>query len=139
MPHVAPLINVIYCNNTCYSNVVTNFILLSLFLSYFILCLSYLLLSLLACMLAMSNPRTRRRCTPVPAQGGANRKKTCTMRTLTSMRTCPRPSRPLAILPSLPLLLIPLPPPLPVATKPLFLKSLPSSSLLILKLKTLLR
>lgn len=93
------------------------------------------LLSLLhlLCMLARSNPRTRRRSTPVPTQGGASWKRKCTMRTLTSMKTCPRLSWPLAVLPSL------LPPLLPVTTKPLFLKSLPSSSLLMLKIKPVLR
>lgn len=127
-PHAAPC-HVLYL---LWHSSVINFALLS----------SLPLLSspcLLACMLARSYPRTRRHCTPVPAQGCARWKRRCTMRTLTSMRTCPRPSWPLALLPSLPLLLLPLPPPLTVTTKPLFLKSLLSSSLLMLKLKTLLR
>lgn len=62
------------------------------------------------------------------------------MRMPSSMITCPRPSWPLAVLPSLPLRrLPPPPPPLTVTTKPLFLKSPLSSSLLILNLKALLR
>lgn len=105
---------------------------LSLLWLFFLLCiLSLPLPSLPACL---SNWRTRSRSTPVPAQEGASWKRRCTMKTLTYMRTCLLPSWPLAVFPSWTLL-----PLLPIPTKLLFLKFPLSSSLLILKLKPLLR
>lgn len=99
---------------------------------YHLFLLSFFPVSLFfLCMLAWTNPRIQRSSTPLPAKW----KRRCTMRTMTSMRTCPHPSWLLAVLPSLPLL----PLPLTVTTKPQFLKSHLSFSLLTLKLTTLLR
>lgn len=135
MKHAAPLNRLIDVSDSD----LTNSVLLSP-TSLFppsILLFSPLSARLNAC--SISPLRTQRCSTPLPAQGGARLKRRPTMRTQTSMRTCPRPSWLLATLPSLPPLPLPLPLPLRVTTKPLSIKSPLSSSLLMLKLKTPLR